>query len=616
MALSADEIFKITSQPGHQYSFAENEVLEEINFTAANYSANWIQFNSITFHELVFVKEVHLGVGIGFSNCIFKKGIVLENTTATGYHNDFSQDSDSIWFKSCEFKGLVQFRGNKTNIEREIKLKDCKLDAGIEFNGTTVSVQGITFDSCVINYRFDVNAVNLKQGLSLFDCIVDARSIFNTGQMNSVALVRCHFKKDLQMWGCNIHHHLAFNDGQYDDGIRLKAILGNGSLSIIGGKFNDSFWVDYEDRSNKLIQGFKKLYFDSCEFLNGMHVNGVQSIAADRPLINEITLIASSKMQGDISLSHLHVGEIYLKGINTKATIKFDDIHVNRLTVDHFYNYSQVVLLGVRASYLEWFKDINTGDGKTIKDLIESRVSFTHSNLGKTHLYSFNFESFKKTDIYNSILSEIIVSNVRWFDPRSLGLVDLKVWLKGAKKQKKKITKQDTVAIDLLSRREIFRQLKYACDKQGDRVQALAFQKWEMNYYRKYLQVIDDKNWDDRFILWSSLSNDYGQSWFKALWVGLIFTFLFYIPIVLLASEKVNVSCLASNWSEITLTFREVFNQLYVFILLLNPTHSLDKIFPNIESVSHWIYLFDFLFKVITAYFIFQIISAFRKYVK
>jgi hypothetical protein len=602
---------------GATHLFEHLNVLDEVELNPENYKAKWVKFHKTTFNELVFVKDAMLGVGIGFEECIFMKGIIFENAVTNGFDTVFSFDSDSIYFKDCIFHKFVQFRGKATDVDREIKFQDCKIHAGIEFNDTKTTTQGISINGCQIAYKFEFNDVKTKQSVLIRDCSIDTNVRFFAGEFNTIGIVNSIFKKNLIFWGCNIRKHLAFNDGEFQDGVRLKAILGDGTLNIIGGQFKESFLVDYEDKSNTLIQGFKNLYFNSCEFNNGLYVNGVQNIVAERPILDSIILRVSSKMQGDISFSSLHVGEIDMSGINSKATIKFDDIHVNRLMLKYFYNHSQLVLLGLRASYLEWFRDVELEGGKVIKDQKESLIQFSHSNLGKAQLYSFNFESFKKVHIYNTILSEIVVSNVKWFNPKVLGLIDVKAAIIGARKQKKKITKQDTVTVDLLARREIFRQLKYACDKQGDRVQALEFQRWEMDYYRQYLNVIEDKNLDDRFILWSSLSNNFGQSWVKALVLGLIFTFLFYIPIALLGSGKLEPYKFATSWSDLWISVKEVcWFQLPIYVQLLNPTHVMARMYKDAYSLPGAIHVFDFFIRVLSAYFIFQIISAFRKYVK
>ena len=59
------------------------------------------------------------------------------------------------------------------------------------------------------------------------------------------------------------------------------------------------------------------------------------------------------------------------------------------------------------------------------------------------------------------------------------------------------------------------------------------------------------------------------------------------------------------------------FNQLKQWFVLLNPTHRIADLHEKSpEKISTAIYMIDFLSRIIVAYFVFQLISAFRKYNK
>lgn len=595
----------------------KDEVEDLVLIDATNYSAAWSKFKNLIFNEPVNISNANLGIGIGFENCTFQKKVVFINNSAAGFDNSFYGESYSVFFKGCVFEDEVEFAAINSKLERDLRFEACKINRGIVIRGIGVTAQGITFDDCDIDVKFDVENSRVKSGISITNCRARSSVRLITTISQSISFLRGEYKSNILLWGCNVGHSIAFNDGEFQGGITLKETLGTPSLTIAGGKYRENFSVNYSDKATLWGQGVKKYYLTSCEFTNGFYVNGVQSITTDKPLVDLISLNVSAKMQGDISMSSLHVGEIALSGINSKATIKFNDIYVNKFLLEYFYNHAQLVLIGIKASYVDWFKEIKNNEGETINEKIDSSIRFLHSNLGKAQFFTLNFKSFAKVHIYNTNLTEIIFSNVKWFDAKKIGLIDLDEWIKGAKKLKKKITEQDTVAIDLMSRKEIFRQLKFASDKQGDRVQALEFQRWEMYYYGKFLSITESKKKQDRFILWSSLTNNFGQSWFKAVWIGLIFTFILYIPIALLGSDKISPFALATSWREVKLTLGEIFiDQIRIYPQLLNPTHILNRMYTNVYKLPALIHWFDGLHRIITTYFIFQIISAFRKYVK
>ncbi|ASB50346.1 hypothetical protein CDL62_14940 [Alkalitalea saponilacus] len=92
-------------------------------------------------------------------------------------------------------------------------------------------------------------------------------------------------------------------------------------------------------------------------------------------------------------------------------------------------------------------------------------------------------------------------------------------------------------------------------------------------------------------------------------------TLVFFCLIVVGLSEKLtylfnlNIDSIVFTWNELT-------RHSYAIPLLLNPVHELRLIFPEYENISFYVYLIDYFQKIVIAFFIFQVISAFRKYMK
>src|SRR5690349_15028961 len=75
---------------------------------------------------------------------------------------------------------------------------------------------------------------------------------------------------------------------------------------------------------------------------------------------------------------------------------------------------------------------------------------------------------------------------------------------------------------------EVYRQLKLAMQKQENKIQALAFQSYEYEYYRRLMKITRNESsnkWEDRFILLAGRTNDFGQSWERALVLMALFIF-------------------------------------------------------------------------------------------
>jgi hypothetical protein len=121
---------------------------------------------------------------------------------------------------------------------------------------------------------------------------------------------------------------------------------------------------------------------------------------------------------------------------------------------------------------------------------VDSLLDIFNSNLGVCELYNTFLDSFTKVAIKNSVLSEIITSNVRWFRLNQL--------------EKPEDYPGSAQEFYWSNRREFFRQLKYAMNKQGNRIQALEFKSYEMSAFHKELstQKTNRKNFTNKIILW------------------------------------------------------------------------------------------------------------------
>ncbi len=146
---------------------------------------------------------------------------------------------------------------------------------------------------------------------------------------------------------------------------------------------------------------------------------------------------------------------------------------------------------------------------------------------------------------------------------------------------------------------EIFLQLKNALEANGNFYESQKLQAISNDALTK----VDDVAKSDKIILWiNSKSNNHGLSIKLPLLYFFIFTIAFYILYLFSLNRMFN--CNEVDWSLIGYYFS--------FIDLTHKADFLvDKSEFNIGSLS-----IDFLNKVLTGFFIYQFISAFRKYGK
>ncbi|MBK7148091.1 MAG: hypothetical protein IPH78_04525 [Bacteroidetes bacterium] len=587
---------------------------EDIVITRNQYKTKWVIFRNITFNRKFRIQGADIGVGIFFDNCTFKDECDFLQVSAAGRDDSFIRDSKSLIFKKCTFEKMVRIV-ERCEIERDLSFEECSINNGVLIEDIHVSLQSVSFKKCKILGRFDMNRAKLKMGINITDCEIDTRVRFYLGEINSISIIDSKFKQDIYIWGCNVSQSITFNDGEYEDGVTLREILGNCSLNVYGGKFKNAFGVSYGDKATAFDQGIKKYYFGSCEFTNGFYVNGVKNLFADKPKVDLVDIRLSTKLAGDIAIRDLDIGLLEISGFNAKANLLFDSVMINQLKARDFINNAQLILSNVRASISDWYEK----EAPHLKK--ENAIYLSTSNLGKAQLYQVNFDSFDKVHLHNVILSDITTSLVKWFSPQKLELVDEKAYLSALVKLKKEKNSTEstilTLATHYRSVREIYRQLKYAMNKQGDKPMAIYFQKWEMDNLRKEIELTQKNNFNDRLILWSSQSNDFGQSWIRPILFLLLFSFIFYIPIGFFGSPNIDFYRPDLSLSGIWFVLKEVFwSQIGLYPQLLNPAHSLRWMMQNFHELPGIIHFFDYLHRIVTAYFIFQIVSAFRKYVK
>ena len=119
-------------------------------------------------------------------------------------------------------------------------------------------------------------------------------------------------------------------------------------------------------------------------------------------------------------------------------------------------------------------------------------------------------------------------------------------------------------------------------------------------------------------ILIVSETNDFGINWLKPViwtfWITLGFYVLIIEAVYFDELSKV-VSCLCSD---ITLITNPLYKEIKLLPELFNPTRTLTKhVWESTNcKVGFWASTFDMLLRIILAFFIFQTVTAFRKYYK
>lgn len=611
-------LYQKLSEPFSINEYEEN-TLPFLEIKGDAYKARYSSFKKITFDSLVHFDNTDLSIGLFFEGCHFNGPLVFTNVTANGYDDMLNPDSQSIVFKDCTFHETVQFHRKDAVIERTVLFEHAVFEKGLQIEYMNIGAESLTIRKCTINQKLDLFNITTKQDISLANNTINSFVRFASTSCTTLTISGANiFHDNLHIRGGIFVRGIVFNEGLFKKEIYIsQAYSEKAGLTIIGSEFEKSVIVTYHAGKSKPEKGLYSFYFADSKFKNGIYVNGAQDLLADNPFVEKIEIPTSSELKGDIVFRNLHVGILAISGYNTSANILLEHLYVNQIKIKALINNAGLIFSMVKASYEDWTHD---EEGKLPR---LNALYIDDSNFGKAQFYQVDFSSFEKVVFHNNILTDISTSLVKWFTPEQLdeGEKSSSMLIYKNAIRSKDNNKIDNSRLSLIStyrsKQEIYRQLKSASLRQSDMPQALDFQKHEMNYYRKIVALRKPKKWNEYLILWSNQSNDFGQNWLKAFGLLLVFSFVSYLPLAFLTSSKLDYSHFAKSIADIWLNLRVIFyDNLKSWAIILNPTHRLSDLNDNIENYSHWIYFWDLLSRIIVSYFIFQMISAFRKFNK
>ena len=296
------------------------------------------------------------------------------------------------------------------------------------------------------------------------------------------------------------------------------------------------------------------------------------------------------KFKRDIVLKNLNINKIILNGILSNANLNMSRISTREIILDGFYNQSKLVL-------------------RHISPKKEAVLRIKNSDLGATYLNDIDFSQFYSSIIFNSTLKDVNYSNVIWPD---------EFFISEDRKQNK--TSKDHEKLH-----NTYRQLKQAARNNQNKIDELLFRGKEWSNIRK-AGVNKNEAWywqlNDWFILATNRSNDFGTNWIRPILLLLASNLFFFVLILIAISEDVSIFEFDRPMAigELYQICKENF---WLYLHFLNPTHNL-KHFETFLTPPHftgfinngWAMSLNVLMRITTGYFIYQTISAFRKFSK
>ncbi len=462
-------------------------------------------------------------------------------------------------------------------------LDQCALERGLQMLSCDVTGRFIFCNSNFVSGSLDVEKSKLRAlefshldlqgtGLRLDSSVIADYIRFSIiSSSGGYSFINSKFAKDIYIVGGEVASIIC-NGSEFKEAVRLQAIKNNGSFTSSSDVFEKAVQIDFDDSSSGIFGYQKSIYFQESKFSAGLLVNGSEFI------IESLTIVCSQELQGTIHFNDCRVLVTEIKNYSHGVNIIFSYVRFGKLNFDNYTNDGNLTLSSCSSL-----------------DIEDSYVAIQHSNLGKAQFMNFSLESFKRVRIFDSILSSIEFSGISWFTDTALDV--------GAK------------ATSDQKRREVYRQLKQASEKQNDRIQALRFQAIELAAFGNMVRKEEGFLGNDRLILWLSLTNDFGLNWRKPFAYLITITTLLYFPLVFSVSDRLTWRP-ACNSKDVINTLEEFWSYSYVWPQLFNPARPIKQIFNTGKDLAFGAYFWDGVQRIVLAFFIVQIVSAFRKFVK
>ncbi len=585
------------------------ELISEIN--SNNRNSN-IHGKTITSTRMRIVIESSVSEKeILFNDVEFDRDVVFKNLNIKG----------SIRFKDCKFKGSIQFDNCKIKLNPDHRLNESLSFEVCNFNANNFIISSLSdFDSMVIidgcininnfyvqnstfNSMFhiskssidviDFSTNNFTFELRYEDSKLNGQIRHSENRYNSLVIMNCEFKKDLFFKDNFIENNIALNDSIFNDSITIDYFNESGdnsALNIYNSTFLKEATIKYytEYGDEYIIGGCRNIYIDSNICYNGIDISGCHEML-NLDYLKKLHINLSEKFEGLIKIQDLGIDDFIITGGNYRGNVVLNNLTINsKLFIHNFLNYSNFQFINISRS----------------TNATHSQFQILESYLEKFQFINCKLDNFQYYLIYNSNISQIKSSNTFWFNYFDLSKLSNQTvpsfYNLNSKVKKIKISTEDFQK----NIRETFRQLKFAMENQGDRFTSLVFRSYEYKAAYSDLKKVKVKNFNDWMIMSIGRVNDFGQCWWKPLLIWLGFNFLIYISLIINTYPT-------GNFSEINYIKYHT-----VYVQLLNPLHYIDKVFIKPLVINDGTYWLDYISRIISGFFIFEIISAFRKYIK
>lgn len=577
---------------------------------------------NFTFHNKEVTGELKIDGSTPFNNIRFNN-VVFYNDVFFYNINEFK----SIEFENCEFHSNLRFESlglpmSDKAINREINFSDCKkIDALIfeKINSSDISI--IASNISCLCFR-DINCAGRK--LKITDCEeIKCFESISMSVFQDVSIEKNTILSDFVL-SENGLESIVIQENDFKQGINFNQNNKINMVEICKNKFRSAqiafpITTDYVAKKIKLtensIEDDFKLYFS--EFSNSTKNPGLE--LHNNRFIGGFTCMPSSENK-TISIDEL---KIDYTGLSI-GEVNFSNIIIEKFSsTGHIDSASRLIFNNVMFQNIDLDSFTNKGVVQyfncTAKNNATTKLKINNSVLGDMQFRNSTIDSFNSIELSNTDLSLITISPIPHKPISGEKIISKSRGLNGIERIKflfKKVIEDDEAVKSLRQERDIFRQLKLVCEKAGDRTSALYYKSYEMKTLHR--ELIRTKRFfnANRLLLALSRTNSYGQNYWWPIFWAIVFTTFFYIIIFTGISSQLEFK-FTLNPTALRESASVLWDNFPLMFKMLNPVYDLTR-FPGIDisKINPWVWFFEYVHKLTLAFFIFQTISAFRKFVK
>lgn len=464
--------------------------------------------------------------------------------------------AEDIYIERCSF--IKNFEVKKGDFKGVFYLSKILSQSVFQVSGG-IFHRELKISQCKFYDEFSISAGEFKKVCNIF--------------RNSFAklfwLINGKFWKQLKVRRNIFYGDLTISGGIFKDGVHLLENDLHIGFKVLSGSYEKKFHIEKcVFYCNITISGgfFKKvLHFHEGEFEGLFLIDvGVKKKGNIHHLYFDLSSFIKSKVivEKGTNINRL----TFTRGIAPSGMVYIDSIKADQIVFSNFVNEGILELTGISGV---------SHSGK------KSILYFTNSNLDNVVFKGVNFNSFGLIGIENTKLNKISIIG-RHFPASNITL--------------SKIVRKNKIKPQLASKvAEIYNQLYLAMKAQGNRY-------WELQYYSYYLEwqrKATKKWWHQIPFILHKYTTYYDTQWYLALvWIlmfGLVF-YLFYIDNLL---------------TQGVLSKSLDYHLKYYFQFLL-PTHKVR--FVQDVKLTAFSVTIDFAWRILSGYFIYQMIAAFRRF--